>query len=193
MTENPHRTPMGRTLRILHLLLILVLLLSWPTGEMADDYRHASHGGYDLHAAIGLFGGLVLGARLLWGVVGRREMRFVRWLPVTSQRWKLIYEDLLGLARLHLPRRDSHEGLAGLVELLALLSYAAVFGTGFAFYLGQEPGRHAYGAMRLVKEAHELSLGLLITVVTLHVIAVWLHGVNGRQLWMRMFFLAKEE
>jgi len=192
--EHPTQlTPLGNTVRILHLLLILVLLLAWPTGELADDYRHASHWGYTLHAAVGFFGGAVLGYRLLWGIVGRREIRFVRWLPVTPARWQLILEDLAGLTRLHLPHRDSHEGLAGLVEFISLVSYGAVFGTGLAFYLGQEPGRHAHGLMRLVKEAHEISLAILLTVVVMHVVAVWLHGVTGRQLWMRMFFLAKDE
>lgn len=186
-------TPLGKVVRVLHLLMILVLIISWPTGELADDYKHASHWGYTLHAWNGMLGGALLACRLVWGVVGPPGIRFVRWLPVTPGRWKAALEDLIGLLRLRLPRRDSHEGLAGVVELLALLAFGGAVGTGLAFYLGQETGQRAHGVMRLVKESHETAVGLLALVIALHVAAVWLHGIDGRQLWMRMFFLKKEE
>lgn len=175
--------------RLLHLGLACFGLLAWGTGWLADDYKEFYHAGFTIHGWIGIGTALFLGLRLLYGIVGPRPARFWNWVPVTSGRIRCALEDLRGLLRFQLPDREPRQGLAAVVESLGLTIFVFVAGTGIVLFLYLEPGAKARGTMHFIKELHEAGEVLLPLFIAVHVGAVILHALTGRQLWRKMLFL----
>jgi cytochrome b561 len=147
--------------RLIHLLLALLGLAALISGQFADDYRRASHPGFDVHSVIGVALAAALALRIAWG--------FFR-----------------GLARLRLPHRPGHQGLAGLVQAIGLCAFAWMAVSGMLLWFYLEPGARAVGWMRTVKELHEGGQAVAIAYVALHAGAVLIHSLAGDPVWRRM-------
>lgn len=172
--------------RLMHFALAVLGIAAIVSGQFAGDYKREIHLGFTLHGWIGLGMAAAIGCRILWGLIGPRDMRFAGWLPVTAARLRLIGADLAALARLELPEREKHLGLSGLVQAIGLLAFAFSAVTGVLLYVYLEPGSRAAGGVRIVKELHEGAQAVLLAYLALHVGAVLVHSLAGRPLWRRM-------
>jgi len=186
------RNELDVTTRILHLGLVVFGLLALMTGGFAGDYKRADGLGYLLHSRIGIGVTLFTGLRLLYGIWGPRRSRFSRWIPCNRERLKLVWEDIAGLARLRLPDRQPHQGLAALVEMAGLLLFLFLAVTGVGLFFAIEPGQRLAGTARLVKELHEAGEALLPLFFLGHGGAVAVHAMAGKHLWRKMIFLKEK-
>ena len=174
------------TTRLIHLLLAVLGISALVSGQFAGDYRRALHPGFDVHRWIGIAMAAVLVARIAWGFLGPSAVRFAEWLPVTPARLRLCLQDIVGLARLRVPMREGHEGLAGLVQAIGLAAFAWMAATGTLMWIYLEPGTRATGWLHTVKELHEGAEPIAIAYVVLHAGAVIAHSLAGNPVWRHM-------
>jgi cytochrome b len=194
MTDAPPSTQsndLDALTRFIHLGLTVFGLLALLTGLWAGDYKRAHHFGFSAHKWLGLTLAFFLAWRLWNGLYGPPEDRFSQWVPYTPERLKLAWEDCLNLLKLKLPERPSHQGLAGVVQTFGLAVFAWMAATGALMALWLTPGRKAGGFIHALKELHELGLWLIVAFLVIHVGAVTVHALAGRDLWRKMFFREK--
>jgi cytochrome b561 len=172
--------------RLIHLLLAVFGIAALVSGQFAGDYRRALHPGYDLHRFIGLGMALALFLRIVWGLAGPRAMRLVTWVPLTRTRLRLVAEDLACLARLRLPVREEHQGLAALIQAIGLAAFVWMALSGALLFVFLAPGARATGWLNGVKELHEAGQPVAIAYVVTHVGAVLAHALAGQPIWRRM-------
>lgn len=175
--------------RAIHLALVICGVAALVSGQFAGDYKAILHPGYTLHRWIGAAMAAWLGARVFWGIVGPRLMRFSAWWSTTRVRLKLIGQDIVVLMRFKLPARAIHEGLAGLVQAIGLIAFAWMAITGLLLFAWLEPGARATGWMRVMKELHEGGQAAVYGFLGLHAGAVVAHAFAGDDAWRHMFFL----
>ncbi len=171
--------------RLIHLVLALSGVAAVATGDFADDSRL----GFGIHAWIGIAFALAIGLRVLWGLLGPREMRFSTWVPHNRAQMQPALDDVLGLLRLRLPQRPLHGGIAGVIQALGLAVFAWMAVTGVLLFFLVEPGVRAAGLAEVVEELHEAGEGLVYAYLGLHVGAVVLHALAGDSSWRTMFFV----
>jgi len=172
--------------RLIHLLLALLGIAALISGQFAGDYRRVVHTGFDIHRWIGIAMAAALLVRIAWGFVGPSTVRFAHWLPVTAARLRVCLADVTDLLRLRLPKREGHEGLAGLIQAIGLGAFAWMAVTGAVMWLYLEPGTRATGWLRAVKELHEGGQVVAIAYLALHAGAVIAHSLAGHPVWRRM-------
>lgn len=176
----------------LHAGLMVFGVLAWLTGEWAGDYKRLHHWGFSLHKHLGVGVAFFLILRIVYGFIGPATARFCQWVPYTRDRLKLVWEDLGTLARLRLPDRPTHQGLAGLVETFGLAVFGWMAATGTYMYYFLRPGQKAGGAVRLIKELHEAGELLIPLFLGIHVGAVLLHALAGDHRWRKMLLLQNQ-
>jgi cytochrome b len=175
--------------RLIHLVLVLSGVAAVATGDLADDGRF----GFGVHAWIGIAFAVAIGLRVLWGLLGPREMRFSNWVPHNRAQLQPTWDDVLGLLRLRLPQRPLHGGIAGVIQALGLAVFAWMAVTGVPLFFLVEPGVRAAGWVKFVEELHEAGEGLVYAYLALHVGAVVLHALAGDSSWRAMFFLRQRQ
>lgn len=175
--------------RVLHLGLAVFGTWAWWIGEDAGDYHKPSHDGYILHMYVGLAFTVFLTLRLVWGFFGPRELRFNAWVPYTRERFTLVKEDVRTLMRFKLPEPHTHRGLNAAVQSLGLLLFTWQAACGTIMSMTIVPGERAVGWLHAIKEIHQWGGVWIPTYLALHVGAVLLHALTGRQIWRKMIFL----
>lgn len=176
--------------RLLHLGLAILAVTEWLLGlTVAGSYDEPQHTGYLVHMWLGISFTTLLLLRVLWGFVGPAAVRFVNWVPWSTARLALVWEDIRALCRLRIPPRTSHEGLAGLVQALGLLAFLWIGLTGLVISTQITPGMRLHGWPHAVKELHQVGQILIPVYLGLHVGAVLVHALQGQQLWKKMIFL----
>jgi len=178
-------------IRVWHLAMVVLCLGAWLTGDLADDYEKAGHAGFIIHGWLGMAVAGVVCLYLGYGLVGPRHSRFLQWFPFTRERLRQVGCELAGLARFRLPEHRRHEGLAGLVQFIGMLIFFWLATTGSLLYFFMEPGSKARGVLHAVKEAHEIGEGLIPLYLSVHIGAVIVHSLTGRQVWQEIFFFKK--
>ncbi len=164
-------------------------VLAWFTGDWAGDYKKVKYLGFTVHKMLGMGTALFVGARLFHGFWGPEQARFVNWVPYTSERLKMVFEDIHTLFTLKLPERAPHQGLAALWESFGLVIFIWMAATGFFMFFFLAPGHKARGLLHTVKELHEVGEWLIPIFLAVHVFAVILHALAGDHRWRKMFFL----
>ena len=175
---------------LIHLGLLAFGLTAWLTGFLADDYKRIVHPGLTVHSWLGMGLATFAGLRLITGIIGPRSVRFLRWMPFTPARIKLVMEDIAGLLKFRMPDRPTHQGLAGLVQTFGLLAFFFMATTGAYLYFFLEPGQKAHGFLHDIKELHELGVALVPAFLSLHVGAVIMHALRGNHIWRKIFFIS---
>lgn len=113
-----------------------------------------------LHDSIGYALAALVGARLLWGLIGPRPARFTA-LRLSRAALLSHLRDIVT----HAPRaRLGHSPLGGLMVLNLLGSVLLICATGVLLTLPAPPG--------WAEEAHEVLVGWTGICITLHVLAV---------------------
>ena len=193
MTELAKKNDLDLFVRILHLGILTFGLLAYLASGWAGDYEHAKHLGFTIHKWLGMGLAFFIALRLFYGVVGPANVRFKQWVPYNKAGLLLVWEDILTLLKFRLPYRQSHQGLAGLVQSFGLLvfSWMALTGSLMFFYL--QPGHKTAGVLHFIEELHEIGEGVIPIFLALHLGAVLLHALSGHHLWRKMFFLKDQQ
>jgi cytochrome b len=173
----------------LHFGLMVFGVLAWLTGDWAGDYKKVRHMGFLVHKMLGMGAALFVAGRLFHGFCGPEPARFANWVPYTTDRVKMVLEDLRGLFTLKLPERGPRQGLAALWESCGLAAFNWMSVTGLLMFLFLLPGQKAHGAMHMVKGLHEFGEWLVPIFLAVHVGAVILHALAGDHRWRTIFFL----
>ncbi len=139
--------------RLIHWLLPVMIAACWAT---------AGDGPETLHQAAGLAAGVLVGLRLLWGVVGPRQARLSGFLRGP----RAVLTHLRALRQGRAPRHLGHDPAGGALAL-ALLACIAL--TALSGWLRSVAGIPQAGALEILHEAAAMAtLGL----AALHVGAV---------------------
>lgn len=178
--------------RLLHFALVLFCLAAWASAQFADDYKHAEHLGFSVHKWIGIGFALAISLRILYGLLGPHAARFTAWFPFTTVNLRLAGQDIFQLARLRVPQREPHEGIAGLVQGLGMLAFIVIAATGVVMALYLVPGDRTTGWLHDIKEIHEIAEQIIPVYLLLHVGGVVVHALFGQHLWRSMFFVESE-
>jgi cytochrome b len=196
MTEQKqYRTTEGPDwfIRMCHFGLMLFGIAAWLTGDAADDYKKFEHLWFTLHSWIGMGLASSLFLYIVYCTLGPEESRFSRWVPYTKEGLKMVREDISGLLRFRLPDRPGHQGLAGLVQFFGVMVFLGMAVTGASMFVLLEPGSKAGGIVHAIKEVHEAGEVLIPLYLSIHVGAVVLHSIAGRQVWKRIFTSGERE
>jgi cytochrome b len=193
MTELAKKDDLDIFVRFLHLGILTCGLLAYLTSGWAGDYEHAKHLGFTLHKWLGIGLAFFIALRLFYGLVGPANVRFKQWVPYNKAGLLLVWEDILTLLKFRLPYRQSHQGLAGLVQSFGLLIFSWMAFTGSFMFFYLQPGRKTGGVLHFIEELHEIGEAVIPIFLALHVGAVILHALTGRHLWRKMFFLKEQQ
>lgn len=186
--------PLDRVTRFLHLGLAVFGVWAWLIGTGiigagAGDYDHADHSWYLQHRWVGITFSAFLLARIIWGLVGPTNIRFVNWVPCTPSRFKLVIEDVRLLLRFKVPERPTHVGLSGFVEALGLLAFTWLAVSGVINAVEITPGVKLMGWPRVIKGWHQIGDVLVPAYLILHIGGTIAHSLVGKQVWKKMLFL----
>lgn len=180
-------------LRLTHLGLLVFGMAAWLSGNMADDYKHVEHTGFIVHKWLGTGAAFFILIRIGLGLFGSEVARFSRWLPITGQRIAAAVEDIKGLLQLKLPHRQTHLGLAGVVQTFGLTVFTSIAVSGGILFFLLEPGFRVRGIVHDIKEVHEIGEILIPAFLSLHVGAVVMHALAGNHIWKRILFPVEEQ
>ena len=171
MKENKLKFPVW--VKWIHLALALFGISAYLTGELAENSKGF---GYLLHAYLGLTLLFFLLSRFFYGFWGQRAYRFSNWFPYKKSYFVSIKEDISDLARLKLPKRQDHRGIAGLAQAFGLLIFSWMAVTGAIMFVtnGLDDS--------VISELHEVGEGLIPLFLGLHIGAVVLHMLAGQNL-----------
>jgi cytochrome b561 len=171
--------------KVLHAGMAGFGIAAFLTGEFGEG--GADSPGYLIHAYLGLSLAAFVLLRIVSGVSGSHALHFSSWSPLSRRQWAMTLQDLGSLARLRVPSRGMHEGLAGLTQAfgIAIFTGMGVTGTGL-FLLGSGPESELF---EIMEEAHELGEALIPLYLVLHVGSVLLHSLAGDPIWRRMWAL----
>ncbi len=176
MYENRSNFPIW--IKWAHLGLAFFGITAYLTGELAE---HSNSYGYLLHAYLGMTLLVFLISRFLYGFWGQDVYRFSNWFPYKLSYLTSIKEDILDLARLKLPERHDHRGLAGLVQAFGLVIFGWMAVTGTIMFITNTTDDSS------ISELHEVGEELIPLFLGVHLGAVALHLISGHNLLSRVF------
>ena len=160
-------------LRLFHWVLLLLFIIAYETGSRPQYYS--------VHEAAGfaLFGLLIF--RLIWGFIGNRAARFSSFLKGPRAAAVHIRELLQGHA-LPVAGHNPLGGWAIVVMLLLLLieSVSGLFSSTFDYSGPLAPLVSDDWADRMAT-IHALNLDLLLAMIGLHLIAIAVTSILGRE------------
>lgn len=169
--------------RYLHVGLAVAGIAAYLTAESAGGGSATSS--YLLHAYLGLSLAVFIMTRLLIGLAGPKDLRFASWSPFSARQWRMAVEDVSALLRFSLPRRDMHEGLAGLVQMFGLILFAWMAVTGTVIFITNTGAETEL--FEAVEELHEVGEALIPLYLVLHVGSVVMHSIAGHPVWQKMW------
>lgn len=171
--------------RVFHWLLVIAFFVAFFT---EDDLM-------TVHSWAGYIVGVLVIARVLWGVVGPRHARFSDFV----YRPRVVLGYLRDLVTMRSPRFIGHSPAGGAMVVALLIALAGTVGTGLVVYAAEDnagplaglipaestmetaPGadeddeREEYGESAFVEgfeEAHEVLANLSLALVIVHIIGV---------------------
>lgn len=175
--------------RFIHSGMLIFALSAWLTSNWADTYEDSQHLGFTIHSWIGMGMVCFICLRLFYGLTGPTNVRLSQLIPTTKDRFRLIWEDLLGLFSFKLPTGPTHQGLSGIIKLFGLLVFTWMALTGSTLFILVEPGTEAKGFLELIMELHGIGETLIPLYLALHIGITVFYAIKGRDLWRKMFFL----
>jgi cytochrome b len=152
--------------RVFHWMLALLVFANFFTGE--------DEGGLLIvHTYCGYLIGLLLIARVAWGVAGNRHARFGDFL----KPWPETRKYLRQLLRLSPPRYVGHNPLGGWMIVVMLVTLGLIVFTGMAAAVGEGVripflGGLPDGVSEASEEIHEVAATVMMVLAGLHVTGV---------------------
>lgn len=170
-------------IQIIHLGLVFFGIAAYLSAEGAE---HSDGGfGYQLHAYLGLTLTFFVLLRIIRGFIGSVNMRFSSWSPLSKTQWLLATEDVKSLLRFKLPKRDLHQGIAGLTQAFGLIIFSWMATTGTILYFINENTNEIF--FEIVEELHEIGEDLIPLFLLLHIGAVITYSLIGKENWRKMW------
>jgi len=179
--------------RVIHFGIMVLALAAYVTGDGADDYKKAEYSGYTLHMWLGMGVSIFILFRIAYGLIGPKSARFSSWVPYTKERLRLASEGVMSLFLYRRPTRPAHQGISGLINAAGLVIFTWMAVTGSIMFFFLEPGQRAGGLIHFVEEIHEVGETLVPLYLVIHVGAVIIHALYGRDIWRKMFFMKKRK
>ncbi len=177
--------------RVIHIGIMVFALTAYFTGDGADDYKKLEYSGYTLHKWLGMGLSLSILLRIIYGLIGVQSARFTSWVPYTKERLRLAREGLMSALLYKKPKRPAHQGIAGLINASGLIIFTWMAATGSLIFFFLEPGKRSGGFMHFIEEIHEVGETLVPAYLIIHVGAVIIHALYGRDIWRKMFFMKR--
>jgi len=161
--EHEHGVPVWDLLvRVLHWSLVAGVALAWATGDELDL----------VHAWLGEAVLVIVGLRLVWGVLGPRRARFASFVRGPAAVWRYAGLVLKGSA----PRHLGHNPLGGWMIVALLVALLLAGGSGWLMT------QDRFFGSEWLEDLHEAAAHGLLVLVGLHVAGAlltgWLHGEN---------------
>lgn len=181
---NENRSDFPIWIKWIHLGLALFGITAYLTGELAE---HSNSLGYLLHAYLGLTLLFFLLGRFFYGFWGQHVYRFSNWFPYNKPYLATLKEDISEVARLKLPKRQDHRGIAGLVQAFGLVIFTWMAVTGTIMFVTNVTDDS------IISELHEVGEGLIPLFLVLHLGAVALHLISGQNILSRIFPIRHKE
>lgn len=182
---------MGLGGRAIHFGIMLFALAAYFTGDGADDYKRADYFDYTIHMWLGMGVCIFILVRIIYGLIGPESARFESWVPYTKERLSLAKEGFLSVFTYRRPDRQAHQGIAGFVKAAGIIIFTWMSITGTYMFFFLEPGRRAGGLVHFIMEIHEVGETLVPTYMVIHIGAVVVHAIYGRDIWRKMLFMKK--
>lgn len=154
--------------RVFHWSLVVCIAVAWATGDELERLHEAV--GY---AAVGL-----VGARLVWGLIGPRHARFASFVRRPSEIGRYLRDVLAGRESRYLGHNP-----AGGAMILALLG--TILGLGLTGWLSTT---NAFWGAEWLEEVHEGLANLLLLLIALHVAGVLFTSLREGQNLVRSMF-----
>lgn len=148
--------------RVFHWSLAAGFLLAYALGDDGDD---------ELHQFLGYATLVLVGARLLWGLVGSRHARFASFVPSPRRLVAYLRDVLAGREA----RYIGHNPAGGAMIVALLLGVALTGLSGWLMANG------AYGGGEWLEEVHEVLAGGTLALVGLHVAGVVFSSLRHRE------------
>ncbi len=177
--------------RVIHIGIMIFALTAYFTGDGADDYKNAEYSGYILHKWLGMGVSIFILLRIIYGLVGPEPARFSSWVPYTKERFRLSRDGLMSIFLYRKPTRPAHQGIAGLINAAGLVIFTWMAMTGSIMFFFLEPGKRAGGLIHFIEEIHEVGETLVPAYLLIHIGAVIIHALYGRDIWRKMLFLKR--
>lgn len=145
--------------RLFHLLLVLAFIVAYLT----PDY-------IQIHATAGIFLGLLLLLRVIWGFIGPRYSRF-KDFPMSISKIR----DFISNIKIAEQKYTGHNPLAALILFLIIFDGIAVAITGMITLLSDDS--NLFGSQILQnyhqhKEIHELFVNILLILIGIHILGL---------------------
>ncbi len=154
--------------RVFHWLLVAVYAAAWIT---ADEWDRAHEiAGYAIVVLVGL--------RIIWGLVGSRHARFSEFIYKPAVVIGYFKDVVLMRAK----RFVGHNPAGGIMVLAMLLSLVAVSATGIMMTVDSLWGKE------WIEDLHEVTANLTLGLVFLHIAGVIIASVQHRENLIRSMF-----
>ena len=154
--------------RIFHWSLVLSFALAYIT---EDEWIR-------LHVNAGYMVAMLVGFRLVWGIIGTRHARFSQFIKPPAQ----VIAYLKQMATLKVPHHLGHNPAAGAMIVALLLSLILVSVSGLAIIAseGQGPLAGTFFAQlnaHWMEEVHEFFVNFTVLLVVLHIAGVFVSSL----------------
>jgi cytochrome b len=160
---NPTVRAWDPLVRVFHWSLVFFFLLAFVT---EDDWL-------DLHMQAGYAVSFLIGFRLLWGVIGTRQARFLTFVKPP----RVVLAHLKNMLAFRSPHYLGHNPVAAVMVIGLLLSVSLACFTGLVTSAGEGQGPLAgtlFSAWRgeWLEEIHEFFANLTLLLIIVHVFGV---------------------
>ena len=154
--------------RVFHWSLVSFFAIAWVTADEWD--RIHEDAGYTIAVLVGL--------RVVWGLIGARHARFLDFVYRPSTVIGYVKDNI----RLRAKRYLGHNPAGGAMVLALLLSLSVTAGTGVMTTMD------SFWGVEWVEELHEGAANLMLGLVFLHVVGVILSSLQHRENLVRSMF-----
>ncbi|MBL4679118.1 MAG: cytochrome b/b6 domain-containing protein [Pseudomonadales bacterium] len=158
--------------RVFHWSLVILFLITFVT---EDDWMN-------LHVATGYAVAMLVGFRLLWGVIGTRYARFTQFVKSPTQ----VFAYIKKMLTFDVPHYIGHNPAAAAMIISLLISIFMVSVTGMAIIATQGEGPLAETFLagfnaEWMEEAHEFFANFTVLLVILHIAGVFFSSMLERE------------
>lgn len=154
--------------RMLHWVLVLVFALAWLTADEWDI----------VHEYAGYAVAILVGMRIVWGVIGTRHARFSDFIYRPSAVIAYLKDSIYFRAK----RYIGHNPAGGAMVLALLVSLLIATATGVLSIM------EAYRQVEWIEDLHEVTANLTALLIILHIAGVILTGFKHRENLVKAMF-----